>query len=331
MARHDNVSQLGKTETRVTQLGFGGAALGNLFSVVTEQDGCEALEQAWSDGIRYFDTAPYYGYGLSEQRVGKVLAGKTRDEFCLSTKVGRLLSADVARPAKDEFVHPLPLGAVFDYRYDATWACVETSLQRLGLARIDVALVHDLDQTVHDTETLTHYLGEARTGAFRALEEMRVSGVVTAIGLGLNECTMAEQLIGELDLDVVLLAGRYTLLEQEASVSFLPECERRGVSVIIGGPFNSGVLAGDSHSFYDYAPAPASVAKKVERLRTICVRHEVSLTAAALQFPLRHPAVAAVIPGMRDASQVKQNVESFDTDIPERLWEELSLEGMLSI
>ena len=328
-ARHRITRRLGASRAEITQLGFGAAALGNLFGAVTEVDAREALEQAWSDGIRYFDTAPYYGYGLSERRVGNVLAGKARDAFCLSTKVGRLLRADVARPDVDEFCSPLPFGAVFDYGYDAAWRSVEDSLQRLGLARIDVALLHDLDPTVHDAESFSRYLQQATTGACRALDEMRAAGVVAAIGLGVNDWRTAEHFVREVDLDVVLLAGRYTLLEHEASLSFLPECDRRGVSVIIGGPFNSGVLAGDAHGRYDYAPAPEPVRKKIKCLRAICAGHSVDLAAAALQFPFGQPAVVSVIPGMRDASQVVQNVERFAAAIPPALWDDLRLEELL--
>ena len=327
--RHRIVRRLGATRAEVTQLGFGGAALGNLFRAVTGRDAREALEQAWALGIRYYDTAPCYGYGLSEHRMGETLWDKPRGAFCLSTKVGRLLRAGVSKPERDEFEGALPFGAVFDYGYDATWRSVEDSLQRLRVARIDVALIHDLDPAVHGPETLAHHLDRAMGGAVRALDEMRRAGVVSAIGVGLNDWRMAERFVREGAFDVVLLAGRYTLLEPGAARSFLPECERRGISVVVGGPFNSGVLAGDAQGHYDYAPAPDAVRRKVGRLRAVCARHGVSLAAAALRFPLGQAAVVSVIPGMRDGDEARRNVALFNAPIPPALWEELRREALL--
>ena len=313
----------------VTQLGFGGAALGNLFRAVGEAEAQEAVEEALAAGLRYFDTAPYYGYGRSEHRIGAVLRSTAREEFTLSTKVGRLLRADLVQSRGTEFCDPLPFGAVFDYGYDATWRSLEDSLQRLGLGRIDIALIHDLDPSVHESDAHARYLDQARDGALRALAEMREQGVVTAIGLGINDWRAAERFVRESDLDVVLLAGRYTLLEHEAAVSFLPECARRGVSVVIGGPFNSGVLAGDRAGAYDYAPAPGSVRERVARLREVCERHDIPLGSAALQFPFGQPAVVSVIPGMRNAAEVRDNVRLFNVPIPPSLWEELRGEELL--
>ncbi len=327
--RHRDTHLLGDSAAAVTPLGFGAAALGNLFTAVTERDAAAALEQAWSDGIRYFDTAPYYGYGTSEQRLGSILAEKPRDAFCLSTKVGRLLRKDADWPSASEFHGQHALGAVCDYGYDATWQSLDESLERLTLKRIDVALLHDLDPTVHEAEAFERHVRVALNGACRALEEMRRSGVVSAIGLGINDAYTAERFVREMPLDVVLLAGRYTLLEHASACSLLAECERRGISVVIGGPFNSGVLADDPHLHYDYAPAPASIRTRVAKLRAVCARHRVSLGAASLQFPLGQPAVAAVIPGMRDAGQVRQNVEWLETSIPRVMWEDLRKEGLL--
>ena len=327
--RHRNTRRLGASRAELTRLGFGGAALGNLFRAVTGADARGALEEAWTQGVRYFDTAPYYGYGLSEQRIGAFLKTKPRDAFHLSTKVGRLLRTGAPRPEKDEFCDAPPFGTVFDYGYDATWRCVEDSLQRLGLARIDIALIHDLDPTVHDPASQARYLDQAMNGAVRALDEMRRTGVVSAVGLGINDWRTAERLVREGAFDVVLLAGRYTLLEHGAARSFLPECERRGVSVVIGGPFNSGVLAGDAGGRYDYAPAPRAVRRKVRRLRAVCSRHGASLAAAALQFPFGQPAVVSVIPGMRSAAEVRHNVALFNAALPPSLWEELRHEHLL--
>ena len=327
--RHRTLRRLGASCAEVTQLGFGGAALGNLFRAVAESDAREALEESFEAGVRYFDTAPYYGYGLSEHRMGAVLRTRARGDFRLSTKVGRLLRADLVRSRGTEFRDPLPFGAEFDYGYDATWRSVEDSLQRLGLGRIDIALLHDLDPSVHESGAHARYLDQAADGALRALAEMREQRVVSAIGLGINDWPAAERFLGEFDLDVVLLAGRYTLLEHGAAASFLPECARRGVSVVIGGPFNSGVLAGDRAGAYDYAPAPEPIRERVTRLRAVCKRHGAPLAAAALRFPFGQPAVVSVIPGMRSATEVRDNVRLFNTAIPTALWEELRGEELL--
>ena len=327
--KHRIVRRLGATRAEVTQLGFGGAVLGNLFRAVPEANAREAVEAALSLGVRYFDTAPYYGYGLSEHRIGAALRTGARAEFQLSTKVGRLLHAGLVQSRGTEFCDPLPFGAVFDYGYDATWRSLEDSLQRLGLGRIDVALLHDLDPTVHEPTAHARYLDQARDGALRALAEMREQGIVSAIGLGINDWRAAERFVRECALDVVLLAGRYTLLEHEAAVSFFPECIRRGVSVVIGGPFNSGVLAGGRQGAYDYAPAPDPIRERVARLCAVCERHGVPLAAAALQFPLGQPAVVSVIPGMRSAAEVRENVRLFNATVPSSLWEELRSEELL--
>ena len=327
--KHRTLRRLGTSAAEVTQLGFGGAALGNMFRVVAETESREALEEALSLGVRYFDTAPFYGYGLSEHRIGEVLRCTARDDFTLSTKVGRLLRADLVQSRGTEFCDPLPFGAVFDYGYDTTWRSLEDSLQRLGLGRIDIALLHDLDPTVHEPEAHARYLAQAADGALRALAEMREQGLVSAIGLGVNVRQAAEELVRNIDLDVVLLAGRYTLLDHGSAADFLPECARRSVSVVIGGPFNSGVLAGDGEGTYDYEPAPDQVRERVERLRAVCRRHGVPLAAAALQFPFGQPAVVSVIPGMRSAAEVRENIRLFNTEIPPALWKELGDEGLL--
>ena len=326
---HRILRRLGMTRAEVTQLGFGGAALGNLFRAVSETDAREAVEEGISLGVCYFDTAPYYGYGLSEHRIGAVLRGTAREEFTLSTKVGRLLRADLVQSRGTEFCDPLPFGAVFDYGYDATWRSLEDSLQRLGLGRIDIALIHDLDPSVHEPDAHTRYLAQAREGALRALAEMREQGIVSAVGLGINDWRAAERFVRESALDMVLLAGRYTLLEHEAAESFLPECAHRGVSVVIGGPFNSGVLAGDREGAYDYAPAPDPIRERVARLHAVCERYGVPLAAAALQFPFGQPAVISVIPGMRNAAEVRANVRLFNVAVPPALWEEFRGEGLL--
>ena len=330
--KHAQRRGIGATGVEVTRLGFGAATLGNMFVSVSADDARAALAAAVEGGIRYFDTAPYYGYGLSERRVGDGLGHLPPDAFVLSTKVGRLLRADVARPAEDEFADPLPFGPVFDYSRGGALQSLEDSLQRLGLARVDIALVHDLDPTVHDDpESFERRFAEAVDGALPALSELRAGGVVSAIGLGINDWRTAERFLVAADLDVVLLAGRYTMLEQAAAETFLPNCAARGVSVVVGGPFNSGILAQGPRAgaMYDYAPAAPAVIESVRRIEGVCAGHGVPLAAAALQFPLGHPAVVSIIPGMRGAAEVRRNIALMNHPIPVDCWRELRREGLI--
>ena len=337
--KHAQRRRIGATGVEVTQLGFGAAALGNLFVPVADEDARATMAAAIEGGLRYFDTAPYYGYGLSERRVGNGLTHLPADAYVLSTKMGRLLRADAARPAGGEFADPLPFGAVFDYSRDGALRSLEDSLQRLGLAHVDIALVHDLDPTVHDDhESFERRFAEAVEGALPALSELRAGGVVSAIGLGINDWRTAERFLEAADLDVVLLAGRYTMLEQAAAETFLPNCAARGVSVIIGGPFNSGILAqGPSGgaqgphggAMYNYAPAAPAIIERVRRIDDICAGHGVPLAAAALQFSLGHPAVVSVIPGMRNAAEVTGNIALMNLPIPSDCWRELQHEGLI--
>lgn len=319
---------LGKTAVRVTEIGFGGAPLGNLFAAVPDADAEASLRTAWDSGCRFFDTAPLYGFGLSERRVGDALRDKPRDRFVLSTKVGRLL-----RPGADQgsaFQSPMPFHAVFDYSYDGVMRSVEHSLQRLGLERIDVALIHDL---AHDWlgDDYPAQLRTAMEGGYRALAELKASGQVGAIGLGVNEVSACEEAMARGDFDCFLLAGRYTLLEQGALDRFFPECERRGVSVVIGGPFNSGLLArvGKPDATYNYGAVPPEIAQRAVALLEACSRHDVPLPAAALQFPLAHPVVAAVIPGARNAAEVASHWAWARLRIPGALWDDLRASGLL--
>ena len=330
--KHAQRRRIGATDVEVTQLGFGAATLGNLFVPVDGGDSRAAMAAAIEGDLRYFDTAPYYGYGLSERRVGDGLIGLPPDAYVLSTKVGRLLRADVAPPAGGEFAAPLPFGAVFDYSRDGVLRSLEDSLQRLGLGRVDIALVHDLDPTVHDDrESFERHFAEAVEGALPALSELRASRVVSAIGLGINDWRTAERFLEAGDIDVVLLAGRYTMLEQAAAETFLPKCAARGVSVIIGGPFNSGILAHGPRdgAMYDYAPAAPAVIERVRRIDEVCAGHGVPLAAAALQFSLGHPAVVSVIPGMRSAAEVSRNITLMNHTIPGGCWRDLRREGLI--
>lgn len=304
----------------VSQLGFGGAPLGGLFSAVSDDAAFGALQAAWDAGIRYFDTAPLYGYGLSEQRMGAFLRTKPRDSFVLSTKVGRVLQP--TRGAGDTggslatFVGALPNDAVFDFRADAVKRSLDASLNRLGLDRIDLAFIHDPDE----------YFDIALHETYPALNGLREQGVVRAIGSGMNQWQMLEQFVERCDFDAVILAGRYTLLDRSAAATFLPLCERRRVAVIAAGVFNSGILAhadpADSAT-YDYVAAPAAVLERVRAVAAVCARYGATLPAAAIQFPLRHGGIAGVLLGMRTAAEVVANAAHFRTPLPAQLWEEL--------
>jgi D-threo-aldose 1-dehydrogenase len=322
---------LGKTALRVTEIGFGGAPLGNLFAAVTEPDAQASLAAAWDNGCRFFDTAPYYGYGLSERRVGDALREKKRDSYVLSTKVGRLIRPGAhLRGAGTDFHTPMPFYAKFDYGYDATMRSIEDSLQRLGLDRVDVALIHDIGREQHGEDHSRH-MRDAMEGGYRALAELKTSGQVGAIGLGVNEVAVCEEAMGHGDFDCFLLAGRYTLLEQGALDRFFPACQKKNISIIIGGPFNSGLLArvGQPDATYNYGAVPAEIAKRAAALHEVCAHHNVPLPAAAVQFPLAHPVVAAIIPGARNSAEVASHWQWARQRIPAALWDDLRARGLL--
>jgi D-threo-aldose 1-dehydrogenase len=316
-----------------TELGCGGAPLGNLLAAIPEAVAQATLEAAWDAGMRWFDTSPLYGLGLSEARFGDCLRAKPRDGFILSTKVGRLLEdcgPDQAMP--DKFIVPPNRRFVYDYGYDGVMRSFEASLDRLGLDRIDVLLCHDVDIWTHGSaEASDARVREFMSGGYRALIELRDQGVIGAIGAGLNEWPVCERMAREGDFDLFLLAGRYTLLEQEALQSFLPLCEERGIGILLGGPFNSGILATGAvaGAIYDYQPAPPDVLARVARIERVCDAHGVPIAAAALRFPLAHPAVISIIPGPRRPEEVHQAIETLSIDIPDTLWSDLRAEGLL--
>lgn len=323
--------RLGRGNLRVSQLGFGGAPLGNLFSELDEGDATHAVASAFASGIRFFDTAPLYGHGLSEHRIGAALRHRRRDDFVLATKVGRLLRPD---PAADGGLYRkiLPFATAYDYSYDGVLRSIEDSLQRLGLARIDIVHIHDVDVWTHGSQAaMDARFAEVMKGGYRALLRLREEKVIGAIGVGVNEWQACQRFAAEGDFDCFLLAGRYTLLEQAALDSFLPLCVARDIAVIIGGPFNTGILATGAMegATYDYRPAPAEVMARVRRIEAICRSHGVALASAALQFPLHHPAVSSVIPGARSAAEIAANVATFDAPIPPALWAELKQAGLL--
>jgi D-threo-aldose 1-dehydrogenase len=281
------------------ELGLGTAPLGGLYREVTEDEALAVVDRAYELGLRLFDTAPYYGDGLAERRLGRALAGKPRAELVISTKVGRLL-------------RPEP---VFDFSYDGVLRSHEESLERLGLDRVDILLIHDPDD----------HFEEALTGAYPALDRLRGEGVVGAIGVGMNQWQLLAAFAREADFDCFLIAGRYTLLDRSAADGLLPLCAERGIEVIAGGVYNSGVLADpEREPRYDYLPAPPGIVARARHLREVCARHEVPLKAAAIQFPLQHDAVTTVLSGCRSVAELEENVRMLEVQIPAALWEELA-------
>lgn len=326
--------RVGRTSLAVTELGLGTAPLGNLFTPVSDDDAASACAAALNFGIAYVDTAPYYGFGLSERRVGDALRG--RDSIVVSTKVGRLLKPDSRLRGVHQrhgFCSPLPFEPVFDYSFDGVMASWQASLQRLGLARIEILYVHDIGRLTHGDDNSVHFQQLTQGGGFRALEQLRQAGAIQAIGLGVNEISVCLETMNHVPLDVILLAGRYTLLEQDALDELLPACQRSGTSIVIGGPYNSGILAtGTRHSgalYYNYGAAPPAVVERVRRLERICDRFDIPLAAAALQFPLAHPQIASVIPGLRSAQHVDLTAGLYGTMIPAPFWQELKRAGLL--
>ena len=316
-------------------MGFGGAPLGNLYKAISEGEAHATLKAAWDAGIRLYDTAPQYGLGTSEERIGRGLAGRPRSDYVLSTKVGRLLSdAGPGEKADLPQFAGLPDRTFrYDYSYDGVMRSWEESRLRLGLDRIDILLVHDVDVASHGSrEASDRRVRELfDQGGNRALTELQHAGLVVAIGAGVNEWQVCEALLGLGRFDCFLLAGRYTLLEQQALDSFLPLCEERQVGIILGGPFNSGILATGpvAGAFYNYAPAPPEIISRVGAIEAVCREHGVRLIEAALQFVLGHPAVTTVIPGANSPEQVAANVALLSAEIPQTLWADLKGEGLL--
>lgn len=313
-----------RADIELPMLGFGASSLGNLYQAVSDDEAMGVLRHALDLGMSYIDTAPHYGHGLSERRIGMIAPPAV-----LSTKVGRVLKPIAPPPGGTErhgFVDADPYEPVFDYSHDGVMRSFADSCRRLGRERIDILLAHDLGEMTHGADHATH-LKAFVEGGYRALSELKASGRIGAIGLGVNEWQVCEEVLSYVDLDVVLLAGRYTLLEQGALDSFLPTCERRGVSIVIGGPFNSGVLA--DRDRYDYQSVPPSVANRVSGLRAVCRAHDVPLAAAALQFTLGHPNVASVIPGMGSRDEVEANLAHVMRRIPIPFWDDLRSRGLL--
>jgi D-threo-aldose 1-dehydrogenase len=328
--------RVGKTKLEVTTLGLGGAPMGGFRATISDAEAVALSDAAYEGGVRYFDTSPFYGYGRSELRMGASLRAKPREEFVLSTKVGRILHAmkpGEKKPA-DFREGGLPgFAPVFDYTYDGVMRSLEHSHLRLGLAKIDIALIHDVDfWTIKDRRILDERFKTVMDGGFKALDELRKAGVIGAIGVGINESDTSLRFIKAGDFDCMLLAGRYTLLEQGGLEEFLPECVKRNVSVILGGPYNSGILTGGVKpgATHDYVAAPVPLIEKAQKIEAVCQRHGVELGAAAMQFPLFHPALCSVIPGALSSAEVKQNIARLSVKIPAELWSELKRENLLT-
>ncbi|MFP3610769.1 aldo/keto reductase [Paraburkholderia sp. SIMBA_050] len=321
-----------RTALQVTGLGLGTAPLGGLYRDLSDEEAHATVAAAWDAGVRYFDTAPHYGNTKAEHRLGDALRRYPRGDYVLSTKVGRrFVPRTTPYEGKEGWQNPLPFEAIYDYTHDGILRSFEDSQQRLGIVDIDILLVHDIGRATHGDENPHYWRQLTEGGGFRALDELRSAGAIKAVGLGVNEGAVILEAMAEFDIDCALLAGRYTLLEQTTLDDLLPACEKRGVSILLGGAFNSGILArgveGDLK--FNYGDAPRAVIERVARLQAVCREHGVPLAAAALQFPYAHPAVATVLTGARSADELRENAASFEQPIPAELWSALRDQGLL--
>lgn len=330
MNPHDKV-KFGRVDLEVTPFGFGTAPLGNIFREIDEETSDAMFQHAWDAGIRYFDTAPMYGHGLAELRTGHSLRWKEREEFILSSKVGRVL-----KPAAKADIDYAPwtnagrFSAHFDYSYDGTMRSFEDSLQRLNLERMDICFIHDIDVFTRGSEQ-PEVFEQAMDGCWKALSKLRDEGVVKAIGVGVNEWEVCNAALEQRDFDCFLLAGRYTLLEQESQDKFLPLCVERGAAVVLGGGFNSGILATGAidGAKYNYAPASPEIMDRTRKIEAVCAEYNVPLPAAALQFVVAHPAIPSFMAGTRTVEQLAQNLKWFSHPIPIEFWSTLKAQGLL--
>ena len=327
--------RIGRTTLSVTELGFGGAPLGNMFRTLEDADALAAVEASAACGIRYFDTAPMYGFGLSEMRLGKALQPMVREKIVISSKVGRSLTPiDPTLVTPGIWNRPLPMRADIDFSYDAVMRSFESTLKRLDTPFVDMLAIHDPDDNAVsaglDPYSRSHFKA-AMDGAYPALDELRRQGLIKAIGVGITQWQMLCDFAVAGDFDYFLLAGRYTLLDHESLHQLLPLCEQRGISLVIGGPYNSGILATGAvpGATYNYRPATPSILNRVNRIQTICEQYNVSLPAAALQFPLHHPLVASVIPGARSIAEVENNINLVSEPIPAEFWAELKIRKLI--
>ncbi|MFY0678967.1 MAG: aldo/keto reductase [Thalassovita sp.] len=307
---------------KLSQIGLGTGPLGGLYVDSPREQAMQVLEAAWQSGIRYFDTAPFYGYGLAERRVGDFLQGKNSEDWTLSTKVGRLLKPHSgSSPDIAAFVNALKFGAEFDYSYDGIMRSIEDSYARLGLTKIDVAYVHDIGQFAHSAEQNAHHLDQLENGGFRALDELRSSGAIKAWGIGVNEVAICHDIMARADLDCILLAGRYTLLDRSGA-ELVAQCGARGVAIVAGGVFNSGILATGAKdgAYFDYQPASSEIKVRVAAMDDIAQTHGHSLIQAALQFPIQAPAVASMLLGVDSVDKLQSNMNDLAQPLPDRAW-----------
>jgi D-threo-aldose 1-dehydrogenase len=314
-------NRLGGTSCQVAELGMGTAPLGGLYTPVSAETAFQTLEAAWEAGIRFFDTAPQYGNGLSERHLGAFLKTKPREDFVLATKVGRLLRLPAEPTGEDAYYKGTPPERpVFDFSHDGVMRSLEESLERLGLDRVDILHIHDPDD---------HY-DAALAGAYKALDRLRAEGVIKAVGAGMNQSEMLARFARDGVFDCFLLAGRYTLLDQGALAEFLPLCQERGISVIAAGVYNSGILADPrANAKFNYADADRSLVERALRIESVCLRHGVPLKAAAMQFAAAHPAIASTLTGARSPEEIRENVALYETAIPADLWTDLQAEGLI--
>ena len=318
--------KLGRADVSVSELGLGTAPLGELFERVDDAEAARLIEAAWDGGVSYFDTSPWYGRGLAEHSLGRALYRKPRADYVVSTKVGRVLRRPLGPGAiKDQWIGGLQFKPVFDYGYDGIMRSFEDSLQRLGICSVELLLIHDLDPWDHGPAALSAYFAQLTTSGWRALRELRESGAIKGIGAGFNSRESIPRYLDTFDMDFFLLAMRYTLLEQDVLDSEFPRCAERGVGIVVGGGYNSGILATGAvpGAMYNYEPAGPAVLERVAKMEIVCKRYNVPLAAAALQFPLGHPIVASIIPGAVSARQVEQNLAAFRRPIPPDFWAEL--------
>jgi D-threo-aldose 1-dehydrogenase len=334
-AIHSKVAQrrtIGRRGLQVTGLGLGTAPLGGLYSDLSDEQALATVAAAYEAGVRFFDTAPHYGHTKAEHRLGDALRRYPRDQFVLSTKTGRhFVPRTTPYDGSEGWQDPLPFQAIFDYTHDGILRSFEDSQQRLGIVEIDILLIHDIGRVTHGEKNPHYWKQLTEGGGFRALDELRSAGVVKAVGLGVNEGAAILEVMADFDINCALLAGRYTLLEQATLDDLLPACEAKGVSLLLGGAFNSGILArgvqGDLK--FNYVAAPKEVIERVARLEAVCREYDVPLAAAALQFPYAHPAVATVLTGARSVEELRENVASFERPIPAELWTALRDKGLL--
>lgn len=322
--------KLGRSALMVSELGFGAAPLGDLFSLLDDEAAIAAVTSAIESGMTLIDTSPLYGHGLAEHRVGTAIRRAGRDKVVLSTKVGRWMSPARGPWDREGYAGGLPFAATLDYSYDGTMRSLEQSLLRLGTDRIDIALIHDVDRRNHG-DAVDQRFREAVSGAWKALDQLRREGVVQAIGIGVNEVEICLRFAAACDMDCLLLAGRYSLLEQGALAELLPLAEARGIGILLGGVFNSGILATGAKpgAKYDYADAPPAILARVAKIEQVCARHGIALPVAAMQFVKHHPAVASVVLGAVTPDEVARNRAGWQVAIPQAFWQDLKAEGLV--